>query len=160
MIPMLLELFEHQSWADASLLDAVRSHDSAWNDEKLRWTLHHILMVQRGFLALCTGSPFDIQKEMQIPESLAALEQTYRESHEAEWAFVSRLQPEDLTRNIDMPWIPGCHATLAQCLMQVVMHSQNHRGQCLTRLRALGAKTPTLDFIIWVKDRPAGAATA
>ena len=161
MLPMLYELFQHQSWADAALLDAVRTHADAWNDEKLRWTLHHIVMVQRAFLSLCSGSPFDMQKELQIPASLAALEQIYRESHQAECTFVSQLDPNDLNRAIDMPWIPGCRPSLAECLMQVVMHSQNHRGQCLTRLRAMGVNAPTLDFIIWVKDRPAAAwATA
>jgi uncharacterized damage-inducible protein DinB len=53
-----------------------------------------------------------------------------------------------------MPWIPGARPTLAEALMQVVMHSQNHRGQCLSRLRELGAAPPTLDFIRWVRDRP------
>jgi uncharacterized damage-inducible protein DinB len=39
--------------------------------------------------------------------------------------------------------------------MQVVMHSQSHRGQCASRLRAAGGQPPTLDFIVWLKDRPA-----
>jgi len=157
MLPMLLDLYQHQAWADAALLKAVNAYVNAWHDEKLRWTLHHTVMVQRAFLHLSTGSAFDMQKELQIPESLADLEQIYRDSHEAEWAFVSALKPQDLGRKIDMPWIPGCHPTLAECLIQVVMHSQNHRGQCLTRLRAIGADAPTLDFIMWVKDRPATA---
>ena len=42
-------------------------------------------------------------------------------------------------------------------LTQIVMHSQNHRGQCLTRLRENGAQPPTLDYILWAKDRPAPA---
>ena len=156
---MLHELFQHQAWADMALLDAVRTHADAWNDEKMRWTLHHIVMVQRAFLSLCSGSPFDIQSEMKVPESFAVLEQTYRDSHAAEWAFVSKLADGDLSRVIDMPWIPGCRPSLAEALMQVVMHSQNHRGQCLTRLRAMGANAPTLDFIMWVKDRPTAAGS-
>ncbi|MBL8232675.1 MAG: hypothetical protein JNL98_29525 [Bryobacterales bacterium] len=45
----------------------------------------------------------------------------------------------------------GLNPSLAEAWMQVVMHSQNHRGQCLTRLRELGAKPPTLDYILWLK---------
>lgn len=37
----------------------------------------------------------------------------------------------------------------------VVMHSQHHRGQCAARPRALGGEPPTVDFIIWLKNRPA-----
>jgi uncharacterized damage-inducible protein DinB len=31
------------------------------------------------------------------------------------------------------------------------MHSQNHRGQCLTKIRENGGKPPTLDYIKWAK---------
>jgi uncharacterized damage-inducible protein DinB len=41
--------------------------------------------------------------------------------------------------------------------MQVALHGQNHRGQSLTRLRELGGKPPTLDYIIWIKSRPGAA---
>ena len=47
--------------------------------------------------------------------------------------------------------------TVAEGLTQIFMHSQNHRGQCLTRLRENGAKPPTLDYILWARDRPAPA---
>ena len=40
-------------------------------------------------------------------------------------------------------------------LLQTVLHSQHHRGQISTRLRALGGAPPTVDYIIWKKkDRP------
>jgi uncharacterized damage-inducible protein DinB len=55
---------------------------------------------------------------------------------------------------IETPWFPGAKLTLAQAMMQVVMHSQSHRGQCLSRLGEAGAKPPTLDFILWLKDQP------
>jgi hypothetical protein len=39
--------------------------------------------------------------------------------------------------------------------MQVVMHSQSHRGQCASRSREPGGKPPMTDFIIWLRTRPA-----
>jgi uncharacterized damage-inducible protein DinB len=36
-------------------------------------------------------------------------------------------------------------------LLQTVLHSQHHRGQISTRLRALGGAPPTFDYIIWKK---------
>ena len=157
MIPMLRELFQHQAWADAAVLNAVRGHADAWNDEKLRSILHHIAMVQRAFFSLYAGRPFDMKKETTIPESLAELEAAFREAHEQQLGFVSQLEEAQLNRIIDMPWIPGCRPSLAEALLQVVMHSQNHRGQCLTKLRSITGNAPTLDFILWVKDRPAAA---
>jgi uncharacterized damage-inducible protein DinB len=155
MIGMINELFKHQAWADAAILQAVRAYPEAGNDEKLRHALHHIVMVQRAFLSLFLGRPFDMQKELQAPESLAGLESLFRDSQAEELAFVSSLQEAELTRVIEMPWIPGSLPSLAEALMQVVMHSQNHRGQCLSRLRTIGGNPPTLDFILWLKDRPA-----
>jgi uncharacterized damage-inducible protein DinB len=35
--------------------------------------------------------------------------------------------------------------------MQVILHSEHHRGQVAMRLRALGAKPPVLDYIVWVR---------
>ena len=157
MNSMLRELFEHQAWADAALLEAVRGNPGAWQDEKLRWTLHHIAMVQRAFYSLYTGSPFDMEKEGKVPESLSDLDASFREAHQQQLGYIAQLADDQLSRNLDMPWIPGCRPTLGEMLLQVVMHSQNHRGQCLTRLRSITGNAPTLDFIIWVKDRPAAA---
>jgi len=154
MIDMINALYKHQAWADAAILQAVRAHPEAEKDEKLPITLHHIVMVQRAFLSLFLVRPFDMQKELQAPESLADLERLFRDSHSEELSFVSKLQQADLTRVIELPWIDS-RPTLAEALMQVVMHSQNHRGQSLSRLREIGGNPPTLDFILWLKDRPA-----
>jgi uncharacterized damage-inducible protein DinB len=153
-IDMLNALFKHQAWADAAILQTVRARPEAGKDEKLHATLHHIVMVQRAFLSLFLGRPFDMQKELQAPESLDDLERLFRDSHSEELSFVSTLQEADLTRVIEMPWLDS-RPSLAEALMQVVMHSQNHRGQSLSRLRTLGGDPPTLDFIIWLKERPA-----
>ena len=150
---MMNELYKHQAWADAAILQAVRAHPEAGNDQYLRRTLHHIVMGQRAFLSLFLGRPFDIRKESQTPESLADLVSLFRDSHREELSFVSNLQESELTRVIEMPWIQ-VRPSLAEALVQVVMHSQNHRGQCLSRLRTIAGNPPTLDFILWLKDRP------
>lgn len=157
MTGMLQKLFQHQAWADSALLQAVRAQEGAWDDQKLRSAMHHIVMVQRAFLSLFLERPFDMQQEMIAPQSLDDLDRLFQEAHGEELAFVSQLETTDLGRVLDMPWIPGCRPSLAEALMQVVMHSQNHRGQCLSRLRALGGTPPILDFIVWIKDNPAPA---
>ena len=155
MIEMIQSLFRHQQWADTALLQAVHGSVETENDPQLRGTLHHIVNVQRAFLALFLRRPFAMREELTVPESLATVEQHFREAHCEEMSFVSSLRESDLARVIEMPWIPGSRPSLAQALMQVVMHSSNHRGQCLSRLRTLGVTPPTLDFIVWLKDHPA-----
>jgi uncharacterized damage-inducible protein DinB len=155
MLPLLAELFDHQAWADATMLAAVRACPAACDDEKLRQTLHHIVMVQRAFLSIFLKRTFDMAAELKEPESLDAFAARFRETQAEELAFVGALDDSALSRPIETPWLPGTKLTLAQAMMQVVMHSQAHRGQCASRLRAAGGQPPTLDFIVWLKDRPA-----
>jgi len=155
MIELIQSLFHHQEWADTTLLRAAQAHVEADKDSQIRSTLHHIVTVQRAFLSLFLERAFDMQKELQVPTSLAEEERLFVDTHREERSFVTSLGESDLARVIEMPWIPGSRPTLAEALIQVVMHSQNHRGQCLSRLRTLGHTPPTLDFIIWLRDRPA-----
>ncbi len=157
VLPLLAELFDHQAWADSAILAAVRACPAAIDDEKIRHTLHHIVMVQRAFLSIFLKTPFDIAAESKPPESFDALVARFRATQPEELAFVKGLDEAALQRIIETPWIPGAKLTLPQTLMQVVMHSQSHRGQCASRLRAAGGQPPTLDFILWLKDRPAPA---
>jgi uncharacterized damage-inducible protein DinB len=157
MLPLFGELFEHQAWADATMLAAVRAFPAACDDEKMRQSLHHMITVQRAFLALLVKWPLDMSAELKPPESLDVLVARFRDTHPAEIAFAKGLDDASLTRVIEPPWLPGAKLTLAQAMMQVLLHSQWHRGQCASRLRAAGGQPPTLDFILWLKDRPAPA---
>jgi uncharacterized damage-inducible protein DinB len=160
-VPLLHQLFTHQAWADSELLRAIAAHPAASSDEKLIATLHHIVAVQRIFTAMLTGTPLDVQQERQAVTSLPELQQLYAGSHARQLAFVSELTAEALDRPVENPWMPDLKGTVADILMQVILHSQNHRGQCLTRLRELTGNAPTLDFILWVKlGRPNPAQTA
>ena len=57
------------------------------------------------------------------------------------------------------PVVPGppCVVTVAEALVQVAMHTQHHRGQCMTRLKDLGGEPKNVDWIIWLwKEKPRG----
>src|SRR5438309_5937585 len=60
----------------------------------------------------------------------------------------------DLARVLESPFFPGRLIAMGDALMQVCMHSHGHRSQCATKLRAMGGEPPSLDFILWLKDRP------
>src|SRR6202050_3010265 len=107
MLPLMAELFEHQAWADAAIIGAVRACPAAVDDEKLRQTLHHIVMVQRAFLSIFLKRTFDMAAELKEPESLDAFAARFRETHAEELAFVSALDDSALSRPIETPWLPG-----------------------------------------------------
>ena len=43
---------------------------------------------------------------------------------------------------------------LSHQLVHLVNHSSYHRGQVITLLRQLGAKTPSTDFLAYFDERP------
>ena len=64
-----------------------------------------------------------------------------------------------LARKVRVPWFPEppCVVSVTDALLQVCMHSQHHRGQNMTRLKALGAKALNVDYLIWLwKQKPDG----
>ena len=152
----LQALFAYQAWADASLLSAVSAHPPSRDDEWLQKTLHHIVGVQRYFLSLAASRPFDRVKEMEALPSFRDLVERFHSTDDQALALVSSLSEGDLGRRFELPFL-ATEFTVADGLTQVVMHSQNHRGQCLRYLRKHGAETPTLDYILWAKGRPEAA---
>ena len=156
MPSLLLSLTHHQSWADAALLTAVQSHPESLHDEQMLKTLHHMVMAQRIFLSRFLARTFDKEKESQRPETFTDLVNLFRTTSEEQLAFVTYLTDSDLERRFELPFLKS-EPTVAEGLTQVVLHSQNHRGQCLVRLRENGSKPPTLDYILWTKDRPTPA---
>jgi uncharacterized damage-inducible protein DinB len=151
-IDLLRSLVRHQVWADEALLEAVQAHPESLRDQNLYKVLHHIVMVQRVFLSFFHERPFDRAKESQLPESIDQLVQLFRDTHAEELAFVDVLTERELDRRFDLPFLKS-RPTVAEGLTQVVMHSQNHRGQCLTRIRENGGKPPTLDYIKWARNQ-------
>jgi uncharacterized damage-inducible protein DinB len=154
MIPMIRMLFCHKAWADAAILSAARANSGAAEDEFIRSTLHHTLVTQRFFLALLSGRVFDLESEVRGPLSLDELTARYRRAHDEAVSFLARLEESELAREFDLPHA-SFRRSMRDCLLQVAMHSQHHRGQCASRLRALGVTPPTTDFILWVGEQPA-----
>lgn len=152
---MLKDLIHHKGHANASLLKVVRQHETAANDAELRKLLHHIILADRFWLSLILGLPFAVEEESRTPESLETIAAQYRETHTREMDWMAQARESDLARAVETPYIPDFSCSVAQALMQVCMHSHGHRAQCSARLRLLGVAPPNMDFILWLKDRPA-----
>ena len=155
MLPMLRDLVVHKVYANASLIKAIRQHKPAAQDPELRKLLHHIILANRYWLFLILGLPFAVEEESRLPESLGAITALYQETHAQEGQWIAQLQEDDLARALETPFIPGLHCSVAHAIMQVCLHTQGHRAQCASRIRSLGGEPPALDFILWLKERPA-----
>jgi uncharacterized damage-inducible protein DinB len=70
-----------------------------------------------------------------------------------EW--LAQVQEPELERILETPYIPDFSCSVAQAMMQVCLHSHGHRAQIAVRLRLLGGIPLNMDFILWLKDRPA-----
>ena len=163
MNPLLRDLYEHQSWADAEHWRSIEAHPSAAADEAIRKRLHHLHIVQHAFRWIVGDrrTPFT----MTTPEGFAALSdlKTYaREYHDEITRFLTSLPASRFDEPIQVPWFedPPLTITVAEALTQAAMHSQWHRGQNAVRLRELGVEPPPVDLIVWYwKGRPAAAWT-
>jgi uncharacterized damage-inducible protein DinB len=158
MNPLLRDFYNHQAWADAEHARAIGAHSPARDDQAIRNRLHHIALVQRGFLWSVVDQqvPFAFTRPDDFP-AFDDLLRYSREYHDAIRAFLSGVSDARLDEPITIQWFkdPPLIITVTEALTQCAMHSHYHRGQNATRLRELGGEPPMTDLIVWYwKGRP------
>ena len=144
---ILVRLFEHNNWANAQILQAC----SLCSDEQLdaapqsatkdniRGTLSHLVLSQRGYLALLT---LPVDHRPRTPLAFNELQDSITISGEGLVALVrdkldtlpDRLQTTD--GYYVEPWV---------VLLQVINHATEHREQIKSMLSALGVTPPEID---------------
>lgn len=155
MDDFLRDLLAHAEWANAVFFSAWAKSPARDHDE-LRARMGHIVGVQQGFLSLLReeqpggppGGP---------PATFTDLKARAESSHAGLRDFAATLESETLSRMVNVPWFPdpNFHISIAEALVQVAMHTQHHRGQCLTRLKDFGGEPKNVDWIIWLwKQKP------
>jgi uncharacterized damage-inducible protein DinB len=155
------DLCRHQAWADAEHWRAIAAFDKARDDEVIRKRLHHIHLVQHAFQ--WSVGDRSAPPRITTPDDFAsfdALREYARAYHARVEPYFESLTDERLSSLIPIQWFqdPPLSITVAEALLQCVMHSQHHRGQNASRLRELGGEPPTTDYIVWLwKGRPAPA---
>ena len=154
MLAYLNELYTHQEWADALHWRAIETHAPAVTDRAIRERLHHIHLVQSGFLWIAgpRTSQFAMTKVEDYAD-LADLKAFARKTHSELFAMLSGIDEARLAEVIEVPWFrPSLKISVRHALTQAAMHSHYHRGQNATRLRELGGAPPGTDFIVWIRD--------
>jgi uncharacterized damage-inducible protein DinB len=154
MARIIEDLTRHKWHSNAALLSAIRQNDAA-NDEELRKLLHHILIANRYWLSRMNQTEFARDAESRTSENIDDLITRYRQTEAEEIEWLSQASDGDLDRMLQIPALPGQNISVAEAILQVIMHSHGHRAQCASKLRGLGGTPPQTDFVLWVKDRPA-----
>jgi uncharacterized damage-inducible protein DinB len=156
MLTFLRDLVAHAEWANAVFFHAWERSAARDNDE-MRQRVRHIVGVQRGFIAMLNGQTPGIPPD-EPPPSFAELKERAVVAHRLLGEYAAKLDTESLTKTVRIPWFPDppCVITIAEALVQVAMHTQHHRGQCMTRLKDFGGEPKNVDWIIWLwKEKPA-----
>jgi uncharacterized damage-inducible protein DinB len=155
VLTFLRDLLAHAEWANAVFFHAW-GKSPARDHEELRQRVGHIIGVQQGFLAVFRGkSPGG--PPGGPPPSFEELKSRAEACHAALCELAAALEAEGLSHTVRIPWFPDppCILTVAEALVQVAMHTQHHRGQCMTRLKDFGGEPKNVDWIIWLwKKKP------
>jgi uncharacterized damage-inducible protein DinB len=154
MSSYLDELYAHQEWADAEHWRAIEAHPAALADQAIRARLHHIHLVQHGFLWV-TGprtAEFELTKVEDFP-AMADLKKYAKQGLADLGELLKKTDQGRMEEILEVQWFkPPLKISVRHALTQAAMHSHYHRGQNATRLRELGGVPPMTDFIVWLKD--------
>jgi uncharacterized damage-inducible protein DinB len=155
MLTFLCDLLAHCEWANAVFFH-IWGKSPARDHEDLRRRVGHIVGVQQGFLAVLRGEAPG-GPPPGPPPSFEELHHRAQTSHAGMREFAATLDPQTLSQSVRIPWFPDppCVIAIAEALVQVAMHTQHHRGQCMTRLKDFGGEPKNVDWIIWLwKGKP------
>ena len=144
------DLMAHSEWANAVFFSAW-AKSPARDHEEMRTRVGHIVGVQNAFLSTFKGE-VPGRPPGGPPPAHDELRSRAEASHADLKTFTANLDTESLSRTLHIPWFPDppCLITVAQALVQVAMHTQHHRGQCMTRLKDFGGEPKNIDWIIWL----------
>ncbi len=157
MFDTLRDLVAHQGWADAEFWRAIEASQVTQRDSAVLARCHHIHLAQHAFAALVRGAPVVGSKVEQFT-AWSEIEAYGKKAFETWIDLVDTLDGGELSQRLVVPWFkePPIDITVAQAVLQMVMHSQHHRGQNAVRLRELGGEPPLTDFVAWLwRGRPA-----
>jgi uncharacterized damage-inducible protein DinB len=150
MLMFLRDLMAHAEWANAVFFHAWE-RSPAREHEELRRRLDHLVGVQVGFLNILRDEPSGGPRGGP-PRTFDELKARAQTCHAGLNDFAAGLDLETSSRPVRIPWFPDppCIVTVSEAMVQVAMHSQHHRGQCMTRLKDFGGEPRDVDWIIWL----------
>ncbi|MFL6465800.1 MAG: DinB family protein [Bryobacteraceae bacterium] len=160
----LQQHINYNVWASRRLLTAVSSmspeeltHDFGTADKTILGTLAHLYVAEKNWLARMQEGVAATQNRTTADNQLETLLPKWTEAQNNWKIWVSQLPPEAPDQVMEYLDLQGRQwaQPLWQILLHVVNHSTHHRGQISGFIRALGKTPPSLDFILFVRERAA-----
>lgn len=151
-IDHLRRLFDHLTWADDRLLEAVRR--SHGEPEAALREFAHVIGSQETWLSRIqerpAGTPVWPDGDVESVARLAA------ETHDAYRGWLDGLTDEGLAREVAYTNSAGQSFTnsVGEILWHVVLHAQYHRGKVNLLLRQSRHEPAPSDFIAYVRGVP------
>lgn len=162
----LVALVDHMEWADARMWTAVEALATERAESSdLRERLFHLHLVQQLYLSMWRDAPVKVLPELGDYPDLSAVREWARPFYGGARAIVAAADERRLAAPIVVPFServaqpgrPITHATFAETVLQVALHTTHHRGQLATRVRELGGDPPTVDLVVWIWTGRPGA---
>jgi uncharacterized damage-inducible protein DinB len=157
-------LLEYTVWANHRVMRVAATlsvddfkRDLGSSHGGVRGTLAHTMGAEWIWLERFKGvSPTRGLDESEFADIVALRDRwTLIEEHRADW-FRS-LREADAAAPVEFRTLAGVayRTPLWQLLQHVANHSSYHRGQVVTMLRQLGARTVSTDLLLWDREREA-----
>lgn len=155
MLDLMRDLFRHEAWADARHLGAILALPAAAADPEILERLHHYHTTQAWYLEFFRGAAPALGGLPEEPRPAIEAARSIEAYHRGIERLLDGLGESRLQTVLRFPTQEALEVTMLEAMLQVVTHSQHHRGQNARRLRELGAEPPATDFLVWVlKGRP------
>jgi uncharacterized damage-inducible protein DinB len=145
-------LYKHLEWADAKVLESLRSAQSPRKKDLELYS--HILGAEHVWLSRINGSTPSVAVWPTL--SLDECESLGKENVSAFNLVLARLTPELLQKPITYRNSAGDQFTsiIEDILTHVAMHGAYHRGQIAALLRAGGDTPSPTDYIAFTRGAP------
>ena len=157
MLNYFQELARYQEWADAQFFWRWRQFQGAQKDQEILKLATHIVTVQKLFAEILENQQAALpDRDAPLP-AVSELEAICRKNHARLSRYLSETSTESLSNLVTVPWFsPEIRLTAADAILQVLFHTQHHRGQVLQMLSRYAEKAMIIDYIAWIyKGRPA-----
>lgn len=165
----LRALITYNRWANARVFERCRGLDATALAEdaggtlgSLERTLKHLVTAEDGYLRFITGAD-PLLGHPSIPALLA-----WYDDHDLDWfadraagladeyeLVLDRADADFLAGELRLPWC-AVPLTRAEGIVQVVLHSTQHRAQVFSTLGDRGVAVPALDYPEMLQERAAG----
>lgn len=147
--PILVQLLEHNNWANLQILDACALLTAEQLDAQpqsaahgtIRETVEHLVLSQEDYLSLLTR--FDHPPEREYALSFAELREVVTQSGSE---LVSLVQdPDKNLPQSQLEFPDGYRVRPWVIIVQVINHATEHREQIKSIMSALGVEPPRID---------------